>query len=119
ERLMTLNQARHVTGSPSTRSTTRPRLRLKPKAPTTGYVDGAWWPRSNDIAVELPDLLAVLSVRLGPIAMVIFNVGDWANTPTEFAMDDRPVRLGASTGQPVDTIQIIGDHHKLVLLVVP
>ncbi|MFF0147938.1 DUF5994 family protein [Amycolatopsis sulphurea] len=23
-----------------------PRLRLKPEAPTTGYVDGAWWPRS-------------------------------------------------------------------------
>ncbi|WP_459956134.1 DUF5994 family protein, partial [Mycobacterium avium] len=23
-----------------------PRLRLKPKAPQSGYVDGAWWPRS-------------------------------------------------------------------------
>jgi uncharacterized protein DUF5994 len=116
---MTLNQARHVSDSQSTRSKTRPRLRLKPKAPTTGYVDGAWWPRSNDIAVELPDLLAVLSVRLGPIEQVIFNVGDWAHTQTEFAIGDQPVRLGASTGQPVDTIQIIGDNHKLVLLVVP
>ncbi len=25
------------------------RLRLKPKAPSTGYVDGAWWPASRDL----------------------------------------------------------------------
>jgi hypothetical protein len=24
------------------------RLRLKPTAPTTGWVDGGWWPRSRD-----------------------------------------------------------------------
>src|SRR2546423_14793772 len=29
------------------------RLSLKPKAPTTGYVDGAWWPWSSDLAAEL------------------------------------------------------------------
>ncbi|HVW42390.1 MAG TPA: DUF5994 family protein, partial [Amycolatopsis sp.] len=39
------------------------RLRLKPKAPTTGYVDGAWWPRPRDLSAELPALLAVLAVR--------------------------------------------------------
>jgi len=37
-----------------------PRLRLKPKAPGTGYVDGAWWPHSRSLVEELPDLLAVL-----------------------------------------------------------
>lgn len=116
---MTLKQARDASVSQRTTPTTRPRLRLKPKAPTTGYVDGAWWPRSDHLAVELPDLLAVLSVRLGPIEQVIFNLGDWAHSPTEFTMDGQPVRLGGSTGQPVDTIQIIGGDHKLVLLVVP
>ncbi len=64
---MTLNQARDARGSQHPAPKTRPRLRLKPKAPTTGYVDGAWWPRSDDLAIELPDLLAVLSVRLGDI----------------------------------------------------
>ncbi len=29
-----------------------PRLRLKPKAPQSGYVDGAWWPRSDDLAAS-------------------------------------------------------------------
>ena len=42
----------------------RVRLRLKPKAPTTGWVDGGWWPRSRDLAAELPGLLSVLAVRL-------------------------------------------------------
>lgn len=48
-----------------------PRLRLKPKAPQSGYVDGAWWPHSDDLRSELPDLLAVLSVRLGRIDRVL------------------------------------------------
>ncbi len=115
---MTLNQTRDARGSQHPAPKTRPRLRLKPKAPTTGYVDGAWWPRSDDLAIELPDLLAVLAVRLGDIERVIFHLGDWAKAPTEFQMDGEPVRLGGSTGQPLDTIQVIGDKHKLVLLVV-
>ena len=60
-----------------------PRLRLKPKAPHTGYVDGAWWPHSDDLTTELPDLLAVLSVRLGPIDRVLFKLTDWAKAPTK------------------------------------
>jgi hypothetical protein len=115
---MTLNQARDARGSQRTAPKTRPRLRLKPKAPATGYVDGAWWPRSDDLAIELPDLLTVLSVRLGAIKRVNFNLGDWATAPTEFEMEGELVRLGGSTGQPLDTIQVIGDKHKLVLLVV-
>jgi hypothetical protein len=115
---MTLNQVRAAGGSPRTTATTRPRLRLKPKAPATGYVDGAWWPRSDDLTTELPDLLAVLSVRLGAIEQVIFNLGDWAKAPTELEMGGKPVQLGGSNGQPVDTIQVIGNDHKLVLLVV-
>jgi hypothetical protein len=116
---MTLNQVRATGGSPRTMPTTRPRLRLKPKAPATGYVDGAWWPRSDDLGTELPDLLAVLSVRLGVIDQVMFNLGDWAKEPTEFEMGGEPIRLAGSAGQPVDTIQVIGNNHKLILLVVP
>ncbi len=115
---MTLNRA--VDPSQSQRPTPkiRPRLRLKPKAPATGYVDGAWWPRSDELALELPDLLMVLSVRLGPIEQVIFNLGGWAKAPTDIAVSGKPVRLGGSTGQPVDTIQVIGDQHRLILLVI-
>ena len=32
----------------------------------------------DDLAKELPDLLAVLSVRLGAIDRVLYNLAEWA-----------------------------------------
>src|SRR5439155_16889727 len=46
------------------------RFQLRPEAPTTGHVDGAWWPRSRDLAAELPALLAALAARLGRVHRV-------------------------------------------------
>jgi Family of unknown function (DUF5994) len=95
-----------------------PRLRLKPKAPHSGYVDGAWWPHSDDLVAELPDLLAVLSVRLGPIARVIYSLNEWAKAPTKLATDSGKVRLDGYRRQPVDTVEVIGLHYKKVVLLV-
>jgi hypothetical protein len=97
-----------------------PRLRLKPKAPTCGYVDGAWWPRSTDLAAELPDLLAVLSVRLGPIERVAYNVTEWAPAVTKLRTGGRAVRLDGYRRQPNDTIEVVAiGRGKIALLVVP
>jgi hypothetical protein len=96
-----------------------PRLRLKPKAPESGYVDGAWWPHSTDLTTELPDLLSVLSVRLGPIGRVIYNVNEWAEPPARIVADGRTVRLGGYRLQPVHTVEVLGlNRSKIVLLVV-
>ncbi len=112
---MTLRQPLYPIGAQRTLSPVRPRLRLTPKAPATGYADGAWWPRREDLAAELPELLLMVSVRLGSIKRVIYNFGDWAKAPTELEMAGVPVELGGR----VDTIQVVGANHKLVLLVVP
>ena len=82
---MTPRQHRTDVGRHQTPPEHTPRLRLKPKAPQTGYVDGAWWPRSDDLTTELPDLLAVLSVRLGPIDRVLYKLSDWAKAPAKLA----------------------------------
>jgi Family of unknown function (DUF5994) len=96
-----------------------PRLRLKPKAPESGYVDGAWWPHSEDLTAELPDLLSVLSVRLGPIGRVIYNMNEWAKPPAKFATAGRTVRLDGYRIQPVNTVEVLGlNRDKIVLLVV-
>jgi hypothetical protein len=96
-----------------------PRLRLKPKAPSSGYVDGAWWPHSNDLTGELPDLLAVLSVRLGPIDRVIYKLNEWAKAPKKLATDGRTVRLDGYHLQPINTLEVLGlNRKKIVLLVV-
>jgi hypothetical protein len=97
-----------------------PRLRLKPKAPHSGYVDGAWWPRSDDLAAELPDLLAVLSVRLGRIDRVMYNLNEWAKAPRKLATGGRRVRLDGYQRQPTNTVEVLGlNRNRIALLVVP
>ena len=96
-----------------------PRLRLKPKAPSSGYVDGAWWPHSDDLTAELPDLLAVLSVRLGPISRVMYQLSEWPKAPQKFVTDGRAVRLDGYRLQPINTVEVVGlNRKKIVLLVV-
>ena len=117
---MTLQQSRSATDSTHAGPETTPRLRLKPKAPTSGYVDGAWWPHSEDLEAELPDLLKVLSVRLGSIERVLYNFADWTTAPVKFWTGGGMVRLGGYHRQPGNTVEIIGlNRTKLVLLVVP
>jgi hypothetical protein len=117
---MTLQHDRNSAGSTKSGPETTPRLRLKPKAATSGHVDGAWWPHSDDLATELPDLLAVLSVRLGHIEHVLYNLFEWTTAPTKFATGGGMVRLDGYHQQPGNTIEIIGrSGKKLVLLVVP
>lgn len=97
------------------------RLRLKPKGPTTGYVDGAWWPRSADLVGELPELFAVLSVRLGRIERVTFHLGDFADPPRRIEYDGERVRLEGFRSQRAGTLTVIGasDRHRVTLLTVP
>jgi hypothetical protein len=96
-----------------------PRLRLKPKAPSSGYVDGAWWPHSDDLTAELPDLLAVLSVRLGRISRVIYKLDEWATAPAKLATAGRSVRLDGYRRHPVSTVEVLGlNQQKILLLVV-
>lgn len=95
-----------------------PRLRLKPKAPGTGYVDGAWWPHSRSLVDELPDLLAVLSVRLGPIERVVYSLANWFRTPDRIVALGRSVRLDGYHYQPMNTVYVVGvNRERLTLLV--
>lgn len=96
------------------------RLRLKPKAPTTGHVDGAWWPRSKDLSVELPALLAVLTVRLGLITRATYNLAAWNPAARRLVVDGHVVRLEGFHSQPADIVTVVGrERQRLTLLVVP
>jgi hypothetical protein len=120
QRHMTLRQDRTDEGQRNSPPEHTPRLRLKPKAPQSGYVDGAWWPRSDDLAAELPDLLAVLSVRLGRIDRVMYNVNEWARAPAKLATGGRQVRLDGYRRQPTNTVEVLGlNRNRIVLLVAP
>ncbi|WP_046300271.1 MULTISPECIES: DUF5994 family protein [unclassified Mycobacterium] len=117
---MTQQYFHSATGRHPTPPQRRPRLRLKPKAPQTGQVDGAWWPWSGTLTTELPDLLSVLSTRIGSIQRVRYNLDEWAPAPAKLRTDGRTVQLHGYERQPVNTLEVLGaDRNRILLLVVP
>lgn len=117
---MTQTHARSARGWNQPPPTETPRLRLKPKAGATGRVDGAWWPHSDLLEAEVPDLLAVLSVRLGPVSYVLYKLTEWVKSPTKIVVGDRSIRLAGYNRQPAHTVEVVGlGDKRLALLVVP
>ncbi len=56
------------------------RLQLKPYRAVSEHIDGAWWPRSTNLAAELAGLVASLSDRLGQIVMVGYRRNGWQDS---------------------------------------
>ncbi|MFJ4651192.1 DUF5994 family protein [Nocardia sp. NPDC088792] len=97
-----------------------PRLRLKPKNHGAEYLDGAWWPKSADLVGELPELVAALTIRLGPVDRVVYDQRDWPTPPTQTIVAGRMVRLEPYAFHLRRTMYIIGsDATVLVLRVIP
>jgi hypothetical protein len=115
-----------VTSAPSTIHTPQSapvdheqsRSALKPSAPVTGRVDGGWWPRSRDLAAELPALQAVVAQRLGTVESVSYHLGDWDPAARRAVVDGRSVRLAGYRTQHPATIDVLGVRRRLTLLVV-
>jgi hypothetical protein len=117
---MTLEQAPKSFRREETSHVRTPRLRLKPKAPRSGYVDGAWWPRSDDLMTELADLIGVMLFRLGVVDRVTYHLDEWTRAPAELATDGRAVHLDGYHRHPPNTVEILDtNRNKVVLLVVP
>lgn len=61
----------------------------------------------------------MLSVRLGPIDRVIYQLNEWAKAPKKLGTDGRTVRLDGYHLQPINTLEVLGLNRKrMVLLVV-
>jgi hypothetical protein len=63
--------SRSVTTAPSRRTASPVRLTLG--SALGRRVDGAWWPHSNQLARELPELVGVLHGRLGEVVDISVN----------------------------------------------
>jgi hypothetical protein len=94
------------------------RLVLAPEV-APGRLHGAWWPRSRDLGVELPFLLADLPVDLGPARRVVHSGSDWARVPSAVEVGGQIVEVAASPDRDAGTITVSLRTHDLVLLVVP
>ncbi|MFE2994776.1 DUF5994 family protein [Nocardia sp. NPDC059246] len=96
-----------------------PRLELRPKDRPAEYLDGAWWPRSTDLVTELPDLLAVLAVRLGPVHRIVYDQRSWLPAPGRIAIDGVQIQLDAFSFELGNTMYVLsGADDMLVLQVI-
>ena len=73
------------------------RLRLKPAHRSCGFVQGAWWPRTDQLFTELPPLLAALSPRVGSVDRVIYDETRWAPQSLRMEFRGRSIILEGSS----------------------
>ncbi|WP_338900366.1 DUF5994 family protein [Streptomyces sp. TG1A-60] len=71
-------------------------------------MDGAWWPRSRDLAGELSDLADVLDPLWGRITRIAVNPRYWPILPPRVFVNGHVVKVGWFTSEL--------DPHKILLL---
>ena len=95
-------------------------MQLKPAHPSCGLVQGAWWPQSDQMHIELPRLLTALSPRTGAVDRVIYDESNWAPASLRMEFRGRSIILEGSHNASTNTLSLIGEGFgRLVLLVVP
>ena len=95
------------------------RLRVTPDRLASEHIDGACWPRSTELAAELPALLSLLSDRLGQVVGVGYRRDGWRDTPPQVDIARQPVQLmGFTSDEPASVIVIGQDGHHLTLRVI-
>ncbi|MEV6203316.1 DUF5994 family protein [Streptomyces sp. NPDC051771] len=96
------------------------RLALTPKTSLAGLLDGAWWPRSHELAAELPSLVEALEERWGRITRITANPAPWPAVPYTVPVRGHTVHVGWFTEQaPERMILLSYSLHRCDLLVVP
>jgi hypothetical protein len=93
-----------------------PRLRLKPEDRHSDYIDGAWWPRSTDLATELPELLAALTTRLGPVDRIVYDPDSWTPPPRQVTVAEQSISLEPYRFQLRNTMYVVGSNSAVTVL---
>lgn len=95
------------------------RLRMAQHA-GVNHLDGGWWPRSRDLAVELADLVDHLPPQFGRILRATVSPPDWDERPRRVLAQRGYVKVGGFPHD--DTHEVLvqtSDRTMLHLLVVP
>src|SRR6478752_8556353 len=98
------------------------RVSLRADAGTGGSAfDGAWFPRSRDLAVELPELISELDRRGVRIERFTYALDAWAPAPRKLVVLGRTVRTGGFRSMDPGVVCLTwdGGSKRADLLVVP
>lgn len=102
--------------------TTTARIRFRQPVTTAGFIDAAWWPRSRDLAAELPALVDVLWTAGRDVNRITYNLHAWDPAPRKMEIEGHVVRLGGfNSGDPI-TVGLTdawGREHIDVLVIAP
>ncbi|MFF7990512.1 DUF5994 family protein [Kitasatospora xanthocidica] len=84
-------------------------------------MDGAWWPRSRDLLLEVPALAAALDGLWGRVTRITVNPEQWPVIPRRIPVTGHIVHAGwFTTEQDEHTIAVFSyAPRRLTLLVVP
>ncbi|MFJ3310588.1 DUF5994 family protein [Streptomyces sp. NPDC086549] len=97
-----------------------PRLALTPDV-SHGPLDGAWWPRSGALELELPSLVGSLEPDPGAAIRVTVDPAEWPDAPRTVMAPGRVIAVEpAGPGSDAHVITLdCGTVGRWVLLVVP
>jgi hypothetical protein len=98
------------------------RVSLRVDAGTGGSAfDGAWFPRSRDLAAEVPELIAELDRRGVRIERFTYALDAWSPAPRKVVVQGRTVRTGGFRSMDPGVVCLTwdGGTKRADLLVVP
>lgn len=94
------------------------RLTLCERDLTNAAVDGVWWPKSLDLALELPDLVTVFNLRVGRVRRVVYDPTAWLPAPSRVIRRNEMVSLDPYRLVFSDTIYLKGTRSRDAVLFV-
>ena len=94
-------------------------VRVSLTADRGGDIDGAWWPRSNSMAPELPDLIQALHPAIGDILDISINWTVSSATPVLSTMSPELAAKIVGKAPPHRLMFLTGQCGLTKLLVVP
>ncbi|WP_405016463.1 DUF5994 family protein [Kitasatospora sp. NBC_00070] len=97
------------------------RFSLAPDGVRPGRLDGAWWPRSRDLLLELPSLVAELDRRWSRVTRITVNPAQWPVIPRRIPVVGHTVHAGWFTVEQDEHMITVCSYapRRLEVLVVP
>lgn len=109
-----------MTAAPS-RALQPVRVVLTPRLARVNRLNGAWWPYTRDITLELGPMLSAVAVRIGPARGVLLSRSEWAEAPLSWRPASNPrIRVSWYGTHDRDVVIVVGHSGKRIdLLLVP
>src|SRR2546430_14467543 len=97
------------------------RLSLKPSRAARGAIDGVWWPRSTDPALELAALSEAVAARRAPVRRIALTMAGWDSAPGRIRLaSGRRVVVDWFRTPGLHLVRLIGtDDQRIDLLLIP